>query len=295
MTPESGDPFGRGFGRAVEASEFSSLWAWLMAGLSMVAIGTAIIGRLFPVVMALDLVALWPVPALAVVAALIARLLRLRGVSRVVGPLLLVTWLILGVGWWSTGTPPSPSRAADILGPPQVPAEVALGISLDGELTIGPGSAHVYSVRLARRGGAVGAPDVLEARQDDAMAMTVRERPDSGWYLSSGWDVTLHPAALWRIDATARTVSLDLTGIPIGELQVAGDGTIALGDPVGPVAVHLDGNVEVSVPFGVPVKVVGAAEVPAGWESTDAGATSPTAGEGYVITVAGQGIRVTER
>ncbi len=293
------DPFETGPRRSTSArrGEVSSLSAWLMAGLSLVAVGVAIVGRLFPTVLGLDLVALWPIPAVALLLALVTHLAKARGALRVVAPLLLVTWLILGVGWWWVGSPPSPSQAANVIGPPQVPSEVTFGVTLDGELTIGLDPTNVYAIRVGSRGGTTGAPDVLEARQDDLMAMTVRERSDSGWYLTSGWDVTLHSASLWRIEATATTVNLDLAWIPLRQLGVtAGSGVITLGDPVGLVPIDLDGALEVSVLAGTPVQVVGPAEVPAGWATSATGSSSPTPGDGFLITTGGgQGIRIVER
>jgi hypothetical protein len=293
------DPFDDGPRRtsSVRTSEVSSLSAWLMAGLSLVAVGVAIVGLLFPTVLGLDLVALWPLPAIALLLALATHLAKARGVLRVVAPLLLVTWLILGVGWWWVGIPPSPSQAANIIGPPQVPSEVAIGISLDGELTIGLDTTNVYSIRVGSRGGTTGAPDVLEARHDDRMAMTVQERSDSGWYRTSGWDVTLHSASLWRIEATATTVDLDLAWIPLRQLGVTAEsGTITLGDPVALVTIDLQGAFEVSVLAGTPVQVVGVAEVPVGWATSATGSSSPTPGDGFLITTSGgQGIRIVER
>ncbi len=273
----------------------SATRAWLMAVLSVVAVSVAIVGRLFPLVLALDLVALWPIPALAIVLAFAVALLGGRASSRVLAPLLVVTWLILGVGWWSVGVPPSPSQAANILGPPQVPSEVALAVSLVGELTMSLDPTNVYSISVGQRGGTVGPPDVLEARQDDVMAMTVQERADGAWYRTSGWDVTLHSAALWRIEATATDVSLDLSAIPLQELDVTGNGTISLGQPVGPVPVSLRGTLVVSVPAGTAVEVIGTADVPAGWSTSDSGSASPTPGEGFIITTGGRGIQVVER
>lgn len=295
-SPVGRDPFEGGFGGTAEASEFSSTWAWLMAGFTLVALGVAIIGRLLPPVLVFDLVALWPLPAFAVLVAIVVRLARANGVTRVLAPLLLVTWLILGVGWWWVGSPPSPSRAADVTGPPQVPSEVALAIALDGEVSITVGDEYVYSVRMGDRGGMTGAPDVLEARQDEVMAITMQERVDSGWYRSSGWDVTLHPAALWQIHVKATVVDLQLSGVPLQHLGVMGDGRIVLGDPTGLVIIDLQGVLEVSIPAGVPVQVIGSAEVPDGWTTSGTGSTSPTPGEGFLITTGGgQGIRVIER
>lgn len=267
-----------------------------MSGLSMVALGVAIIGRLLPPVLVLDLAALWPLPALAVLVAITVRLVKATGVTQVLAPLLMVTWLILGVGWWWAGAPPSPSRAADITGPSQVPSEVALAIEVDGALKVTADGGHVYSVRMGDRGGMAGAPDVLEARQDEVMAITIQERSDSGWYRSSGWDVTLHPAALWQVEVTATIVDLDLSEIPLRHLQVTGDGTIMLAEPKGLVIVDLQGVLRVSIPAEVPVQVIGDAEVPTGWTITETGATSPTPGEGFLLTTGGgQGIRVVER
>jgi hypothetical protein len=48
----------------------------------------------------------------------------------------------------------------------------------------------------------------------------------------------------------------------------------------------VSGDFVIDVPGGIPVRVVGPAEIPSDWERTDAGAASPVDGQGWVISVA---------
>jgi hypothetical protein len=62
-----------------------------------------------------------------------------------------------------------------------------------------------------------------------------------------------------------------------------------LGSPTGETPVVVLGDFRVRVPADAPVRVVGVASVPASWTLTDFGAVSPGLGEGWVLTVVGDG------
>ena len=292
--PLAGDPFSGGPGLdGIEPSRVSALTAWIMTALTAVALTVAIVGRLFPLVVVLDLVSLWPLPALGVLLVIAGRWLP-RSV-RLAAPALLVSWLILGVAWWSVGTPEPPSAAADVLGPAEVPAHVALAVAVDGDLSIVGGAERLYEVSLGQRGGSAGAPDVLEARDGDVLAMAIEERDDSGWFRTSGWDMRLDDGPIWAMDLRAQLVDLDLRTLRLGSLVVEGDGTVVLPRVATVTEAVVSGDVVVSVPADMPVRVIGVATVPASWATDDEGASAPVDGEGWVLVVEGPGVEVVDR
>ena len=69
---------------SVEPARVSALAAWIMSALTAIAFVVAIVGRLFPMAVALDLVALWPLPAIAVLIVLCGR--WLPGSVRLIAP-----------------------------------------------------------------------------------------------------------------------------------------------------------------------------------------------------------------
>ncbi len=292
--PLAGDPFSGGPGPdGLEPSRVSALTAWIMTALTAVALTVAIAGRLFPLVVVLDLVALWPLPALGALLVVVGRWLP-RSV-RLAAPALLVSWLILGVAWWSVGTPEPPSAAANVLGPGEIPAQVALAVAVDGDLSVVGGAERLYEVSVGPRGGSAGVPDVLEARDGDVLAMGVEERADSGWFRTSGWDMRLDDGPIWEMDVRARSVELDLRTLRVGSLAVEGDGTVVLPRVATATEAFVSGTVVVSVPADAPVRVVGAATVPASWTTDDEGASAPVDGEGWVVVVEGPGVEVVDR
>lgn len=279
---------------SVEPARVSALAAWIMSALTAIAFVVAIVGRLFPLAVALDLVALWPLPAIAVLIVLCGR--WLPGSVRLIAPALLVVWPIIAAAWWSVGSPTPPSAAADVVGPSDLPASVALAVEVDGELVVGGGGDELYTVTTGRRGGAAGAPDVLEAREAEVLAMGIVEREDSAWFRSSGWTLRVSDAPVWEMHLVAPFVDLDLRSLRVRAIEVLGDGTVLLPRVAGQAEALVSGALVVSVPADVPVEVVGDASVPAGWTTTDDGSSSPTEGEGgWVIVVEGPGVELVDR
>lgn len=293
--PLGGDPFASSpSASSLEPARVSSLTAWIMFGLTAIAIAVAIVGRLFPFALTLDLVALWPLPGLAVLIVLLSRWLP-RAV-RLIAPALLVGWLLIGVVWWSVGSPTPPSASADVVGSADLPASVAIAVEVDGELVLGGGADALYSVTPGRRGGSAGAPDVLEASEGEVLAMRVVEREDSGWFRSSGWTMQVSDAPTWEMHLRATDVDLDLRSLRVSGIEVFGDGTVLLPRVAGTAEAVISGNIVVSVPADVPVRVVGEAVVPMGWTATDDGSASPASGTGgWVIVVEGPGVQLVDR
>lgn len=293
--PLGGDPFAPAPSiPTVESARVSSLTAWIMFVLTAVALVVAIVGRLFPLAVTLDLVALWPLPGVAVLIVLVGRWLPRS--ARLMAPALLVAWLLVGVVWWSVGSPTPPSASADIVGPVDLPASVALAIVVDGELIVDGGGDLLYTLTNGRRGGSAGAPDVLEAREGDALAMGVVEREDSGWFRSSGWTMRLADSPSWQMDLRAPVVDLDLRTLRVDGIEVHGDGTVFLPRVATEAEAVVSGALVISVPDDVPVTVVGDAAFPTGWTATEDGAASPAEGDfGWVIVVDGPGVQLVDR
>jgi hypothetical protein len=107
-------------------------------------------------------------------------------------------------------------------------------------------------------------------------------------YEYAGWDVRLSPEVEWSLDIDA-AVDADLTAIDISRLSLAGAGTVSLGAATAETAVVVVGRYQLTVPVTAPVRVIGAASVPATWTLTEDGAVSPGLGSGWVMTVVGDG------
>lgn len=295
-TEGAADPFGGGVDTGgVSASAVSTTWAWLTVGFALVALGAAVAARLFAPAVLLDVIALWPIAALAVLVAVPAVPLRRRvPVLVVVVPLLVLTWLIAGVAWFLTdGLPPPPSRAADVVGPDLRPAAARLEVEAPGTLHVGPTATADYELAIERTGGEVAPPEVFEATDETSLSAVARARDDAGWYLSSGWRLGIRPGPEWALDLRAVDIDGDLTTVTVSSLAVTGDGIIRLGGGGGAVSVR-GGTLTLVIPNGTPTAVSGEASVPATWSATEDGWTSPATGDGYRIAVDGGVLTIIE-
>lgn len=279
----------------VSASAVSATWAWLTVGFALVALGAAVVARLFAPAVLLDVIALWPILALGAVVAIPAALLRRRvPVLVVVVPLLVLTWLLAGVAWFLTdGLPPPPSRAADVVGPDLDPAAARLEVDAPGTLRVAATAAADYELAIERTGGDVAPPEVFEATDEASLSAVARARADGGWYESSGWRLGVRPGPAWQLDLQAAEVDADLSTILVSTLAVAADGTVRLGGGGGAVSV-LGGTLTLVLPPDTPVTVAGEASVPDSWSATEDGWASPEAGEGYRIEVAAGVLTIVE-
>lgn len=271
--------------------------AWLVPLLIVAGVvGTALFGLLSRSVL-LDLVAWWPVWLGLVLLALIGWIRRRRqaGAGGPV-PLLATFILILFINAHLYGWDAMPSAASRLTGP-EVDGITAAALSarIDGELSIAVADhGFLYSVEPLRRGGDVALPAAMEREEGVALAVVLEPVTDAGLYTFSGWELALHPGPVWTLTLSGM-LDGDFRGVAVAGVQLEGSGELTMGRADTPTPVTVSGTYTLTVPAGVAVTVVGEAQVPGGWTRTDSGYQSPTAGEGWVISIApGAAVRIVE-
>lgn len=235
----------------------------------------------------LDFLAWWPVWLLVALAALVVRGRR-AGRVRLSGIVPLVATLLIGLfatahllGWLLM-----PSTDRVLVGPSAEGVETAaLSARVDGELRVGAGSDFLYQVASLRLGGEVGVPDAEEQQVESAVVVELIPDQTPGLYGFSGWDIVLSTAPAWSLTLEGE-IDADLTSLGVAGVQAEGSGTLVLGTVPGPTAVTLGGDFTVTVSPGIPIRVVGEAEVPGDWETLSDGSQSPAPGNGWVLSVA---------
>lgn len=300
-TPDEGaatpaSPDGRsGVLVGVSGSALSATWAWLTLGAALIVLGAVVATGFAARAVVLDVVALWPLGAAALVAVPVAMALGRRApVLWVVVPLLLLTWVLAGVAWFLADGPGGPpSRAADLVGPDASPRTAALELAIDGTLTIGPVVNAAYAIAPALTGGDVGPPESFDAIDDDVLSIVTRTRSDAGWYESAGWRLGLRPGPTWTLSVVADRIDADLGTIAIDRLDVTADGTVRLGAGSGAVS-QSGGTLTIVIPPDTAASVVGSATVPDSWTATADGAAAPAGGDGYRIEVRAGSLTIEE-
>lgn len=259
---------------------------WLLPIVVLTGILGLIAGGLLSRSLILDLVAWWPVWALSLIAVVLAGHRRI-GKVRVAGlvPMLvtgvLVAFVVAHIGGW----PLNPSASRYLVGPPaSAYPQAELAASIQGELRVSGGSEFVYEVDPVAGGGDIAIPMAEERTIEDAISVQLEQAPDPGFDRFAGWRITLSSGPLWTLDLGG-TLSADLTGLRVKQLDVAGAGTVKLGATDSAIPVEVEGAFSVGVPVGVPVTVMGTAQVPSSWEQTSDGWRSPVGGVGWVISV----------
>lgn len=264
--------------------------AWLFPITSMVVLlAFAVAGTLSRSIV-VDLLAWWPVWLAIAIATFVFRDSKL-GTVRVAGLIPLAALVVVLVFAWGhvVGWEIMPSAAQHLAGPaPEGVTGASMTVVVDGEVTLGTETEALYGVDAIRRGGSVGLPTATEVTEDGTTAISLEAPEDPGIYQYAGWDVRLSPEVDWSLDIDA-AVDADLTAIEISRLSLAGAGTVALGAATVETAVVVVGRYQLTVPIGAPVRVIGAASVPATWTLTEDGAVSPGLGSGWVMTVVGDG------
>ncbi len=257
----------------------------------------------------LDLAAWWPVWVVIVVSTIVARgrrvgRLRASGLVPLVALAAVVAFLSGHLQGWSV----MPSAEARLVGPPvDGISQAVLEVRLDGEIRLGDGSSFLYEVEPIRWGGGIALPEAAEERRPMGLDSTdlqptslvvvaLEPRTDPGPYTFAGWDIRLSDAVQWTISMEGR-IDADLSGLPVSSFDAVGGGLVVLGDAASSGAeVLLVGEFRLMVPEGVPVRIVGEAAVPPGWEEFGEGWRSPTPGVGWEVTVfQGSSVTVAER
>jgi len=271
--------FGHGFPRA-----------WLLPiSLLTLVLGIAAFGGLSRSIVA-DLIAWWPVWLGLGSAAYFYRD-RKVGEIRMSGliPLVALFFVLIFIWGHLAGWPLMPSASQRLVGPdPTGFTYASLSASIDGRIDAHGGSDHLYQVEPINKAGTVGIPTATEDVLEDTVDVTLDEPADPGLYGYAGWELILSSSPIWDL-RLAGAVDADLTDVHLSALSVDGSGMVRLGDSDGDTPVSVHGGFVVVVPSGQPASVVGVASVPATWDLTPDGASSPAPGTGWVITVVGDG------
>lgn len=245
----------------------------------------------------LDLIAWWPVWALLVVIVIAASgrrigKLRISGLISILVSAVLVVFVIGHLNGW----PLNPSASRYLVGPEPEPYRKAeLSASVDGDLVLAGGSGFLYEVDPVPGGGDIGIPGAQERTVDSSISIVLEEPAHPGLATFAGWDVSVSSSPVWDLNLRGN-LSIDVTGLHVADLMTAGGGSIVLGAPEQAPSVTVNGGFNIAVPLGVPVRVVGSAQVPSGWEELDDGWRSPVAGTGWTITVPeGSVVSIEER
>jgi hypothetical protein len=201
---------------------------------------------------------------------------------------LFVTGHVLG---WAA----MPSAATKLNGPQAGSVSTgAISARIEGLLDVGSGqSGFLYAVEPVRRGGDIGPPVAVEQLQGANIAIALDTSSDPGLYTFAGWALDLDESPVWSLSLGGE-IEADLSRLRISSLQLGGEGTARLGQVDGSVVVTVSGVFEITVPPGVPTRIVGEAVVPPGWVEGSDGFESPAPGTGWVISV-DQGTSLTVR
>ncbi len=256
-----------------------------------VAVGAfAVLSGILSRALLVDVVSFWPGAVAAAASLPVVWAVRNRSHRvRAVPPLILLTWIVLGSAAHLSGWALLPSSAAELIGPPAVAGPVEFAAQVDGRMVVTAGEGpSLYRVRFLRRGGTVGVPVAEEF--GDPLQVMVGEEPGGTWFRFAGWVVELSAAPRWdlRFDPGGGRADVDLRGVDVNSIALAGRGTLELGAD-GSGTVQVAGTYTVSVPRDTPVRLEGAGTVPDGWIPTPEGWRSPAEGPGWLIVVADGG------
>ncbi len=271
--------------------------AWVLPVLALVLVLVSVyVGFLSRSVLH-DFVAWWPVWLVLVVLAFLARGRRWGRVRvSALVPILWMTVAALFVTGHILGWAAMPSAATKLNGPQAGSVSTgAISARIEGQLEVGSGqSGFLYAVEPVRRGGDIGPPVAVEQLQGANIAVALDTSPDPGLYTFAGWALDLDESPVWSLSLGGE-IEADLSRLRISSLQLGGAGTARLGQVTGSVVVTVSGAFEITVPPGVPTRVVGEAAVPPGWVEGSDGSESPASGPGWLISVdQGTSLTVTE-
>lgn len=263
-----------------------------MTGFTVVALTVGIVGNVVSRSLVLDAIALWPIAALVIPAALIG---LKGGRNRALAPLMLLSWLLVSVGVHLSGVDGMPSSAASIRTDLTGIGSARLTIAVDDlSLRIDPGAFEVAPVPV---GGAIGVPVVERVSGTSATALVVTDDPDASvWFRFGEYRIRLDEGVAWDLRVAVSSFDIDARDLDVASARLVADtGRLALGPPRTATTVEVAGDIEVSVPSGAAVTVIGTTRVPSGWTVTDNGASAPVEGEGWTIRVTSGSVRIVSR
>jgi hypothetical protein len=269
-----------GFRRAVPR-------AWVLPVLALVLLLVSVYLGFLSRSVVHDLIAWWPAWLMLLILVILARGRRWGRVRvSALVPIVWVAVVALFVSGHLMGWALMPSASTDLNGPQAGSVSTgALSARIDGRLRVGSGaSGFLYAVEPLKRGGDIGPPVAVEQLQGANIAIDLDASPDPGLYTFAGWAIDLDESPVWSLSLGGE-IDADLSRLVLSSLQLDGEGAAHLGRVANNVVVTVSGNFEISVPEGVPARVVGQAVVPSGWAEVSDGFESPVPGPGWVISV----------
>jgi len=261
--------------------------AWILPLLVVVLILTATYTGTISRSIAIDFISWWPVWLVLLLLTILARGRRWGRVRvSALVPILTVLTLGLFVTGHVLGWTAMPSASIRLIGPgPGSATTVALSAQVDGVLEVGSGqSGFLYAVDPVRLGGEVGPPAAVEQIQGANLSVRLEPAADPGLYTFAGWILDLEEGPTWNLSLGGE-VDANLRRLSLSGLQMNGEGRASLGTVSESVVVNVSGTFEITIPPATPVRVVGEAVVPGSWAENAEGSASPTAGDGWVISV----------
>lgn len=267
---------------------------WILLAAVAVAGIAGVLGGILSSALVPDLIALWPLLAVALAVGVLGRWLARRrgGRSRAILPLTLFSAVVLAASLHLGGWEELPSAEARLTGPPAASGEVAeLVVQMSAEIRVRPSTGRsAYRVDPILRGGLAGVPEATETSTDDDLSIVLSAASDPpSWYSFAGWNVFLSPEVRWRLVLNGR-LDADLGDLDLSSAVLAGSGVVDLGHP--PVeggSVIVAGDLDLVVPADAGVVVDGPATVPPSWESTERSARSPAADDDGRWSISVQG------
>lgn len=262
---------------------------WLLPAITALGVAGLVFAGFLSRSIAIDFASWWPV-WLALLAIGIGTRgrkvgsLRLGGLVAVASVAVAIVFVTAHLQGWSV----MPSSAGLLSGSADTGIDSA-GLSArapGGDLVVRTGSAGIlYTVEPLRRGGEIAAPFAVERSQDGDVSVVLTASEEPGLFRWAGWSVSLSALPSWTLTLEGR-IDADLTTAALDNLQLTGGGEVHLGPAIRSTPVTVSGDFVIDFPEGVPVRVVGPAQIPNDWNRTDTGASSPNEGQGWVVSIA---------
>ncbi len=273
--------------------------AWVVPAVAIAVLVVLVLSGVFSRSIWLDAISWWPIWVVLAAVGFWGRQRRF-GSLRMPGLVAVGFLLVLGVfvvghvrGWTIM-----PSSVDELVSSSADPYETATLVARvgDGELVLEQtDTGSLYIVSPVRSGGSIAIPESVERSQGTDVAIELTQISDPGMYLFSGWDIGLSAGPAWTLTLEGQ-LDADLSTTNIANLQLDGSGVVSVGSVSVSTPLTVSGDFLIEVPDGTPVRVVGPAELPPGWERTASGGSSPETGQGWVISVAeGSVVEIRER
>lgn len=262
---------------------------WILPATTALVIVALVVTDVLSRAIAVDFASWWPLWVALAAIGIWARgkkvgSLRLGGLVAMASVAVAAVFVIAHLQGWTL----MPSSAGHLTGSPDQAFDSA-GLSARvpaGHLDVGTGTTGaLYTVAPLRRGGNIAPPLAVERSQDGDVSVVLSQSEDPGLFLWAGWSVELSGLPTWTLSLEGQ-VDADLTALTLDNLQLTGGGEVHLGPATRSTPVTVSGNFVVHFADGVPVRVVGPAEIPSDWTRTDTGASSPAEGQGWVVSIA---------